>query len=172
VRLAVFTCLAVLGLSQQSLALPLCDDEQSLMPASEIAAEIAAEFASESDRAAAAHPDVKPLEGPRTVDVILPCAVAESGDLGPLCVDATVWLLTQTGVVLCQVTLFEAAFEPLSIEQRPTDTLATMSTFAAAGLLTSTDRLALPLVHDRFLAPLAHASSVGTTVVESQIVPG
>jgi hypothetical protein len=42
----------------------------------------------------------------RTVGVVLPCAMAESGALGPWCQDAVVLMVTTTGVVLCEIELF------------------------------------------------------------------
>jgi hypothetical protein len=161
-RFAVLTFVAVAGLAPASRGVPLCDDEQSLAPTTEI------------DRAPRASDALveKPAVGPRTVDVILPCAVAESGDLGPLCVDATGWLITQTGVVLCQISLFEAAFEPLSLTERPVETLASLSTFLAAGLQESAAELALPLGHDRFLTVPPPALRAGRAAVVHHIVPG
>lgn len=38
-------------------------------------------------------------------ELIIPCAMAESDQLGPWCVDATVYLVTTSGTLLCRVTL-------------------------------------------------------------------
>ncbi len=38
-------------------------------------------------------------------ELILPCAIAESGVLGPACQDAPMYVVTHGGVVLCQVDL-------------------------------------------------------------------
>lgn len=71
---------ALLGSIPEARAVPLCDDEQSLVPAAELEKLEASREAARDDVRGDARD---------TIDIVLPCAVAESGDLGPLCVDAT-----------------------------------------------------------------------------------
>jgi len=146
---------ALLGSIPEARAVPLCDDEQSLVPAAELE-----RLDQEKGRAA------------ETADIILPCAVAESGDLGPLCVDATGWLITQTGVVLCQFAVLHTAPEPLTFDERPSERAAQFTAFSAAGLPLSTTDVAPPLGHERFPADAACVAWLSALLVERPIVPG
>lgn len=44
-------------------------------------------------------------EPPEPEPAVVPCAIIESGALGPWCLDASGYLITQSGVVLCEVHL-------------------------------------------------------------------
>ena len=60
------------------------------------------------------HEEVLVDEGPegalaarddRATEAILPCAMLENGGVGPWCVDASVYVVTPSGVLLCRVAL-------------------------------------------------------------------
>jgi hypothetical protein len=55
--------------------------------------------------------------------IVLPCSVAESGVLGPFCADATAYLMTDTGIVLCEIALDGSDVPPpTSLDERlPSD---------------------------------------------------
>ena len=50
-------------------------------------------------------PITKELPLEPTEELILPCAMVESDQLGPWCVDAAVYLVTTSGTLLCRVSL-------------------------------------------------------------------
>lgn len=90
-----FVALGVLLLAApQAAAVRVCDDDDGSRMS---LAESSGHAASEAEALPA---DDDPSLDPR---VIVPCAFVESGVYGPLCLDASGYLITQTGVVLCEV---------------------------------------------------------------------
>lgn len=98
-------CSAVLLLSFEGLALPLCDGETNTVSAAAV-------------KTTVTHQRVQPIsphemsfagmDEPEPVDevnerVLIPCAFVESGVYGPVCLDASGYLITTQGVVLCEV---------------------------------------------------------------------
>lgn len=51
--------------------------------------------------------DLELDEAPALTEQILPCSMVENGQLGAWCADATVYVVTQSGTVLCRVLLPE-----------------------------------------------------------------
>lgn len=90
---------------------------------------------------------------PEPARVILPCALAEhafvvpSGD--PSCADATIYVVTDAGVLLCQIDVAAlASATTLTIEQAPQATFSSSTAFSAAGIPSFASTLMPPLVVD------------------------
>ena len=93
------------------------------------------------------------IVAPEPVRVILPCSLAEhafvvpSGD--PSCADATIYVVTDAGVLLCQIDVAAlASSTTLTIEQAPSATFSSSTAFSAAGIPSFASTLMPPLVVD------------------------
>ena len=92
------------------------------------------------------------------LDAIIPCAMAENGFFGAACADAPVYVVTTTGVVLCQVSLAVVAptGSTTEISARPVAPLGTTWSFTAPHALASfAARLPPPVIDDAPRSPVA-----------------
>lgn len=96
---------------------------------------------------------------PEPARMILPCSLAEhafvspsSGD--PSCADAAIYLVTDAGVLLCQIDVSALASSSLPhIEKAPPATFATSTAFSAGGIPAVGAALPPPLVVDLAAVP-------------------
>jgi hypothetical protein len=93
--LRAFLCLSVLLLSAEGLAVPLCDNDPP--------APTAALGATAPQGMTLAEDELAEADGPADEHVLIPCAFVDSGVYGPVCLDASGYLVTTNGVVLCEV---------------------------------------------------------------------
>ncbi len=85
------------------------------------------------------------------VDAILPCAMAENGFMGPACADAPLYVVTPSGVVLCQVSFAMIAPHVASsqLTARPSaELLPTWSWSSPDALQTTTPAVPRPAIDD------------------------
>lgn len=117
--------LALFAAAPAARALSLCDEQSRLH---------------EEERAEEPLEEIEELPT-ELIDAILPCAMLESGAVGPWCLDADVYVVTPTGVLLCHAGL--AAFDVPSTSAELTGHTAPVATSSPAGLDASA--LAQPL---------------------------
>lgn len=84
--------LAVLMPAASASALPRCDEDERV---DEVALE----------RGASLEKQLEEQLEEQLTDTILPCAMLESGAVGPWCLDANVYVVTPSGVLLCRAGL-------------------------------------------------------------------
>ena len=89
---------------------------------------------------------------PEPVRLILPCALAEHALVAsgyPSCADAAIYIVTDAGVLLCQIDVSALASSiPLHIESAPVANMSTSSAFAASAVPACGAALAPPLAVD------------------------
>lgn len=97
-------------------AVPVCEQEREQSVEMTLTASDDGEALADAETARA------PEDGPAVLPVeILPCSVVDSGALGPTCLEASGYLITQGGQVLCQVAVTDdyANFsDPVEITDR------------------------------------------------------
>lgn len=106
-----WVCLSVLLLGAEGLAVPLCDgDAPAALPqvpgahTPPAAAHQGMSLAeSDADSDLSDRDAIDAADAPIDERAIIPCAFVESGVYGPLCLDASGYLVTTSGVVLCEV---------------------------------------------------------------------
>ncbi len=95
------------------------------------------------------------LEALQPADVVVPCAMAESGLLGPACQDATFYVVNQHGTLLCRLELAvftQSASSPL-VERAPASTTTNHGSSVVVALVPLLPP-SLPAGSVRELAPL------------------
>lgn len=110
-------------------------------------------------------------------ELILPCAMVESDQLGPWCVDAAVYLVTMNGTLLCRVSLpavdLTASNSPDLQERDPAPAPQRAPLQAPSGSLASAVKdAARPLVLERASSPHRTRQPPRPVYAEPPLVPG
>lgn len=138
-RWLVFSALACFALSfaTPAAAVGLCGLDDSQRQRGEGDDEDLSESKDEAEQASVGHgvlmeaaaevaPDAAP--GTEVVDSIVPCAFLESGAFGAFCADVSVYVMTDNGLVLCQVPMLALEVEAETdqeLERRDANTAPT-----------------------------------------------
>lgn len=133
---AALLVLAVACAASSARALPQCEEELSAQSVDEAAPE----------PVAAALP-------------VVPCAMVESGVLGPACADATFYVMTDAGVLLCSVDV-----DTFQLTQAPARAVETLPAIPVAGV--GAGLAAFATVPDGFALPACLACDVDTRPLE------
>jgi hypothetical protein len=136
---AAFFLVAVACAASSARALPQCEEELSAQSVD----------------------DPVPAPEPTPPLPVVPCAMVESGVLGPACADATFYVVTDAGVLLCSVDV-----DTFQLTQAPARAVETLPAVPVAGV--GSGLAAFATVPDGLALPVCLACDVDTRPLERE----